>query len=173
VLDHASVTILEGERVGLVGRNGSGKSTFLQIAAGLMAPDSGEMNLRRDLVVGYMPQIFELDERTSVHANILAGAQDVLDLIHDYETAPPESARSGILLQQIEHFDGWNLEHRIKSLITQPTRTRARSGGLDVMPSLLAHVLLSILVFTASRYWNRERRSTSVCDIKSITILMI
>ena len=36
VLDHATVTILEGERVGLVGRNGSGKSTFLQIAAGVM-----------------------------------------------------------------------------------------------------------------------------------------
>jgi ABC transport system ATP-binding/permease protein len=118
VLDRASVTILEGERVGLVGRNGSGKSTFLQIAAGLMPPDSGEMNLRRDLVVGYMPQIFELDETTSVHANILAGAQRVLNLIRDYETAPPESARSGILLQQIEHFDGWKLEHRIKSLIT-------------------------------------------------------
>jgi ABC transport system ATP-binding/permease protein len=118
VLDHASVTILEGERVGLVGRNGSGKSTFLQIAAGVMLPDAGELNRRRDLVVGYMAQMFELDETASVHANILAGAQRVLDLIKEYETAPPESARSGILLQQIEHFDGWKLEHRIKSLIT-------------------------------------------------------
>jgi ABC-type multidrug transport system ATPase subunit len=44
VLDHATVTILEGERVGLVGRNGSGKSTFLQIAAGVMKPDAGEFN---------------------------------------------------------------------------------------------------------------------------------
>ena len=50
VLDGATLTILEGERVGLVGRNGSGKSTFLQIAASAMTPDSGEMNLRRDLV---------------------------------------------------------------------------------------------------------------------------
>ncbi|HEY3663373.1 MAG TPA: ATP-binding cassette domain-containing protein, partial [Chthoniobacterales bacterium] len=40
VLDQASVTILEGERIGLVGRNGSGKSTFLQIAAGVMTPDA-------------------------------------------------------------------------------------------------------------------------------------
>src|SRR6187401_943664 len=74
VLDRASVTILEGERVGLVGRNGSGKSTFLQIAAGVMGPDAGELNRRRDLAVGYMPQLFELDESTSVQANILAGA---------------------------------------------------------------------------------------------------
>jgi ATP-binding cassette subfamily F protein uup len=118
VLDQASATILEGERIGLVGRNGSGKSTFLQIAAGVMTPDAGEMNLRRDLVVGYMPQMFELDETATVHANILAGAQRVLELVAEYETAPPESARSGLLLEQIEHFDGWNLEHRIRSLIT-------------------------------------------------------
>ena len=135
VLDQASVTILEGERIGLVGRNGSGKSTFLQIAAGVMPPDAGELNRRRDLVVGYMPQMFELDETASVHANILAGAQRVLDLIEEYESAPPESARSGILLDQIGHFDGWNLEHRIRSLITNlhaPDAERAvstLSGG--------------------------------------------
>ena len=135
VLDRASVTILEGERIGLVGRNGSGKSTFLQIAAGVMPPDAGELNRRRDLVVGYMPQMFELDETASVHANILAGAQQVLGLIQEYEDAPPESARSGILLDQIAHFDGWNLEHRIKSLITNlhaPDAERAiatLSGG--------------------------------------------
>nr|MBA2586080.1 ABC-F family ATP-binding cassette domain-containing protein [Chthoniobacterales bacterium] len=112
VLDHATLTILEGERVGLVGRNGSGKSTFLQIAAGVMKPDAGEYNQRRDLVTGYMPQMFELDESATVHANILAGAQRVLDLIEEYERLPPESARSGIVLDQISHFDGWNLEHR-------------------------------------------------------------
>jgi ATPase subunit of ABC transporter with duplicated ATPase domains len=118
VLDGASLAILEGERVGLVGRNGSGKSTFLQIAAGTMPPDSGEINRRRELVVGYMPQMSELDETATVHANILAGAQPVLNLIEEYEAAPPGGARSGILLDQIGHFDGWNLEHRIKSLIT-------------------------------------------------------
>ena len=118
VLERATATILEGERVGLVGRNGSGKSTFLQIAAGVMKPDAGEFNQRRDLVVGYMPQLFELEEAATVHANILSGAQRILDLIAEYETAPAEGARSGTLLDRISHFDGWNLEHRIKSLIT-------------------------------------------------------
>ncbi|HEX3818216.1 MAG TPA: ATP-binding cassette domain-containing protein, partial [Chthoniobacterales bacterium] len=135
VLDQASLAILENERIGLVGRNGSGKSTFLQIAAGAASPDSGEMNLRRDLVVGYMPQMFALEETATVHANILAGAQQVLDLIAEYESAPAVSARSGLLLEQIEHFDGWNLEHRIKTLITNlhaPNEERAvatLSGG--------------------------------------------
>src|SRR5256885_16424780 len=57
VLDGASIAFTEGEHIGLVGRNGSGKSTFLQIAAGVAQPDSGEFSCRRDLVTGYMPQI--------------------------------------------------------------------------------------------------------------------
>src|SRR3954447_22330749 len=135
VLDRATATILEGERVGLVGRNGSGKSTFLQIAAGVARPDAGEFNQRRDLVVGYMPQMFELDEKATVHANIFSGAQRVLDLIAEYEMAPAEGARSGILLDQISHFEGWNLEHRAGSLITNlhapdPERiVKTLSGG--------------------------------------------
>src|SRR5438270_1125411 len=135
VLDRATISILEGERVGLVGRNGSGKSTFLQIAAGVMQPDAGEFVRQRDLVTGYMPQMFELDDDATVHANILAGAQRILDLIAEYETLPPESARSAIALDQIAHFDGWNLEHRAKSLITNlhapdPDRVvRHLSGG--------------------------------------------
>ncbi len=135
LLDHATLSIVEGERVGMVGRNGSGKSTFLQIAAGVMQPDAGEMVRRRDLVIGYMPQMFELDEDATVHANILAGAQVVLDLIAEYERVPAESARSAIVLDQISHFDGWNLEHRAKSLITnlhapEPERVvRQLSGG--------------------------------------------
>ena len=128
VLDHASVTILEGERVGLVGRNGSGKSTFLQIAAGVMTPDAGEFNQRRDLVVGYMPQMFELDETATVHANILAGAQRVLDLIEEYENAlPPESARSGILLQQDRAFR--RLESRASDQEPDHQSARARAGA--------------------------------------------
>jgi ATP-binding cassette subfamily F protein uup len=118
VLDRATVTIHAGERVGLVGRNGSGKSTFLRIAAGVLEPDSGQFTCRRDLVAGYLPQVFDLDESGSVHANIRAGAQHILGLIAEYESAATHSARSGQLLTQIEHFDGWNLEHRIRNLIT-------------------------------------------------------
>ena len=118
VLDHATVTIVEGERVGLVGRNGSGKSTFLQLIAGAAAPDSGRITLRRDLVTGYMPQVFDLDDAATVHDSILSGAQRILDLISEYERLPPESAQSGLLLEQIQHADGWNLEHRIRSLVS-------------------------------------------------------
>ncbi|MBA2433445.1 MAG: ATP-binding cassette domain-containing protein [Chthoniobacterales bacterium] len=117
VLDGATLSISERERVGLVGRNGSGKSTFLQIVGGARTPDSGEVTLRRDLVTAYMPQVFDLDDSATVHANILGGAQHIADLIEQYENASAESSLSSTLLEQIEIADGWNLEHRIQSLI--------------------------------------------------------
>ena len=118
VLDGATIAFTEGEHIGLVGRNGSGKSTFLQIAAGVARADSGEFSCRRDLVTGYMPQVSGLDDTTTVHANILNGAQRILDLIAEYERVPGDSPLSATLLDQIGEADGWNLEHRIKSLIT-------------------------------------------------------
>src|SRR5437868_3794139 len=65
VLDDATIAFTEGEHIGLVGRNGSGKSTFLQIAAGVAQADSGEFTRRRDLVTGYMPQVSGLDDATN------------------------------------------------------------------------------------------------------------
>ena len=118
VLDGATIAFTEGEHIGLVGRNGSGKSTFLQIAADVAQADQGEFTRRRDLVTGYMPQVSGLDDATTVHANIVSGAQRILDLITEYERVPGDSPLSATLLDQISEADGWNLEHRIKSLIT-------------------------------------------------------
>jgi ABC transport system ATP-binding/permease protein len=118
VLDQATLTIHEGERVGLVGRNGSGKSTFLQIAAGSLKPDAGEFVRRRDLVTGYMPQALALDESATVFNNIQAGAQQILDLTAEFETLRSDSPRSATLLDQINHFDGWQIENRIKMLVS-------------------------------------------------------
>src|SRR5437763_2177461 len=118
VLNGATIAFREGEHIGLVGRNGSGKSTFLQIAAGVAQAGPGEFTRRRDLVTGYMPQISGLNDAATVHANILTGAQRILDLIAEYERVPGDSALSATLLDQISEADGWNLEHRIKSLIT-------------------------------------------------------
>ena len=66
VLDATTLGIQEGERLGLVGRNGAGKTTFLHILAGLQAPDSGEVSRQRDLVVSYLPQDFMLDAQKNV-----------------------------------------------------------------------------------------------------------
>lgn len=117
ILDHANLAIEENGRVGMVGRNGVGKSTFLKILAGLQSPDAGEITRRRDLTIGYLPQQFALDPALTVAENIRSGANHVLDLIAQFEALPPESNRHAQLEQRIQMLDGWGLDHRIETAI--------------------------------------------------------
>ena len=86
VLNELTLSIGEQDRIGMVGRNGSGKSTFLRILAGLQEADSGEITKRRGLMIGYLPQEFSLNPSLNVEENVRSGAQHILDLIHDFET---------------------------------------------------------------------------------------
>ena len=119
VLDRASLSIHEGDRMGLVGRNGSGKSTFLRILAGILEPDSGTVARRRGLVVGYLPQEFALNPELNVIENIRTGAQYVLDLIAEFESLPGDSGRHHELEDQIERLDGWTLDNRIATAMSK------------------------------------------------------
>lgn len=114
ILDNASLAIHEGDLIGLVGRNGTGKSTFLKILSGFMEPDSGEVVKRNGLVLGYLPQDFLLDFTKTVYENILEGAHDVLSVLREYESLPYDSPKKHILEEKILHLDGWNLDNRIK-----------------------------------------------------------
>src|SRR6185369_16587112 len=114
VLDAATLGIEEGDRIGLVGRNGCGKTTFLKLLAGLQSPDSGTITRRRDLVVSYLPQDFMLDAAKSVYENIRDGAQHVLNLIAEFESLPHDSRRHEELEHRIAALDGWTLDTRIQ-----------------------------------------------------------
>jgi ATP-binding cassette subfamily F protein uup len=115
VLKSATVSIHQSDRIGLIGNNGSGKTTLLKIIAGVMEADSGSIERRRDIVVGYLSQDFQLDQTKSVYENIVEGAHDVIDRLREYESLPYTSARRHVLEQEIHHRDGWNLENRIET----------------------------------------------------------
>jgi ATP-binding cassette subfamily F protein uup len=118
ILDKAALSIHEGDRIGMVGRNGSGKSTFLKIIAGLMKPDAGEIVRTRDLTTGYLSQEFTLDETKTVYENVREGARHILDLIAEYETLAGDSTRADDLEHRIAKLDGWNLDYRIKEALS-------------------------------------------------------
>ena len=118
LLDGVTLAVSAGEKVGLVGRNGCGKTSLLKILTGQQAADSGEISLRRSLRVGYLPQEFELDLSLSVFDNIAAGAADLVEAIRRYEHGEGSDAELSELLHLIDHADGWNLESRIKSIST-------------------------------------------------------
>ena len=135
LLDGVTVAISAGEKVGLVGRNGCGKTSLLKILANENQADSGETSARRGLRIGYLPQEFELDPVLSVYDNIAAGAADVASAVTRYENGDGSESELADLLTLIEHTDGWNLDARIKALsnalFTPPleSETGPLSGG--------------------------------------------
>jgi ABC transport system ATP-binding/permease protein len=135
ILDNVTLGIQEGERIGLVGRNGCGKTTFLKILAGLQAPDSGEVTRMRNLVVSYLPQDFMLDATKNVYENVRDGAQHVLDLIAEFEGLPHDSKRHEELEHRIMALDGWTVDRRIEIALAHlncppaDRRIESLSGG--------------------------------------------
>ena len=118
VLNGATLAFEEGDRVGLVGRNGCGKTTFLKIIAGLLAPDSGTVTTRRDLVISYLPQDFTLDSEKTAYENVRAGARHVLDCIAEFEALPVDSPRHANLEARIVALDGWSVDRRIETAMS-------------------------------------------------------
>ena len=118
LLDGVTLAVSAGEKVGLVGRNGCGKTSLLKILTGSQSADSGEISIRRGLRIGYLPQEFELDLELSVHENIAAGAADIVEAIRRYEQGDGSEAELADLLHLIDHADGWNLDARIKATAT-------------------------------------------------------
>lgn len=118
LLEEVTLAVSAGEKVGLVGRNGCGKTSLLKILAGVERPDSGDLSLRRGLRMGYLPQEFELDPSKTVLENIQAGAADLMECITRYEAGQGSEAELAEMLHQIEAADGWNLDARIRATAT-------------------------------------------------------
>ena len=118
VLDRATLALEETDRIGLVGRNGCGKTTFLRILAGLQNPDHGEVTRRRNLVISYLAQDLAFDPAKSVAQNIREGARHVLDLITEFESLPVASKRHEELEHRIAALEGWSLDRRIESAMS-------------------------------------------------------
>src|SRR5437868_11553809 len=115
LLQSVTLSVAPGEKVGLVGRNGSGKTSLLRILAGHQEADSGDVARRRGLRIGYLPQEFELNGQLTVRENIEAGAADLMDWLQRYQSGHSTDAEMAVLLNQIESVDGWNLQTRINA----------------------------------------------------------
>ena len=115
LLESVTLSVAPGEKVGLVGRNGCGKTSLLRILAGHQEPDAGEIARRRGLRIGYLPQEFELAPELTVRQNIEAGAADLMDWLHRYQLGAGSEAELAGLLNQIESVDGWNFQARLKA----------------------------------------------------------
>jgi len=147
LLDAASLQIEAGERVCVIGRNGTGKSTLLQIVSGGLAQDAGSVWRQPGLRIGRLAQDAPLDDSRPVFDVVADGLGDLGDLVKAYHHAAVEVAESGgaadnaaalerlgTLQQELEERDGWRLEQRVEMVLARlhlPTEARVDtlSGG--------------------------------------------
>src|SRR5260221_10133377 len=115
LLEQVTLSVAPGEKVGLVGRNGCGKTSLLRILTGHQSADAGEVARRRGLRIGYLPQEFELDGNLTVRQNIEAGASDLIEWLRRYESGEGTDAELSSLLNRIDSADGWKLQARINA----------------------------------------------------------
>ena len=131
LLDHADFSLESGERVGLIGRNGAGKSSLLRILAGLERPDDGDVQRQQGLHTAFVAQDPVLDEAATVFESVQAGLADVIALIDAYTHGHGDLDS---LQGRIEAHDGWNWRQRVDETLHRlhldpEARIGALSGG--------------------------------------------
>ena len=114
LLDGADFSLAAGERVGLIGRNGTGKSSLLRILAGLDQPDDGTLHRQQGLVTAYVPQEPELQGHATVFEAVQQGLAPVLALMAQYESGAGDL---DALQTQIEAADGWQWRQRVAATL--------------------------------------------------------
>ena len=154
ILDHIDLGIDKGERICLVGRNGTGKSTLLKLLSKQNKPDEGEINYSQGIRVGELRQDVPVSIDGSVYDVVAEGVGELGKVITEWHHCilaiaedPSALKQMEILQQKIEAQNGWNIEQRISSTISlrklpSDEKFDALSGGLK-RRTLLAQALVS------------------------------
>ena len=145
LLDHVDLVVEAGSRIGLIGRNGAGKSSLLKLLAGTALPDDGRIWRQPGLRIGYVVQEPELDSTHTVFEATVAGLGDLSRILADYHAAAhaPELAagdeqaleRMQAAQELLERHNGWQIEHRVETVLSrlsleQDVRIETLSGGM-------------------------------------------
>ena len=129
LLDRTDFSLEEHERIGLIGRNGTGKTSLLKILAGLEKPDDGTMQLQQNMRLAYVAQEPFLDLNATVFEVVSLGVAGAINLIDAYSQG---NGDLDALQDAIEAQDGWNWEQRVaETLHRLRLEADARVGSLS------------------------------------------
>jgi ATP-binding cassette subfamily F protein uup len=149
LLDHADFSLEAGERVGLIGRNGAGKSSLLKIVADLSKPDDGLVTRQQGLTSVYVPQEPEFETDDTVFDAVAAGLTHARTLLDEYDAVANQLAdepegqehdslmsRMNTLQSALDHADAWNWSTRVSTTLQQiglngEARVGSLSGGMQ------------------------------------------
>ena len=148
VLKNISLSYFYGAKIGVLGLNGSGKSSLLKIMAGLDTEFSGETILSKGLTVGYLEQEPLVDSQKTVEEIVKEGVKKTVDLLNEYEKISEEFAnpmsddemdrlieKQGRIQEKLDHMEAWDLDSKLKmamdALRCPPGETQCNviSGG--------------------------------------------
>ncbi len=156
LLDDVDFELKRGEKVGLLGRNGAGKTTFLNVLAGKIEPDSGERWLRPGTRLAWLRQALPEANDETVYDVVAAGLPEAgallaryHHLLHDAEDSgqTPDLDALAKVQEQLEAVDGWTLQTRVETTLSQlgldgDAKMASLSGGWRRRVAL-AHALVS------------------------------
>jgi ATP-binding cassette ChvD family protein len=123
ILDDVTLSFLPGAKIGVVGPNGTGKSTLLKIMAGAEQPSNGEARLLPGYTVGLLAQEPQLNETKTVLGNVEEGVAETKKLLDEYNEIAEKLAtdysdelleQMGKLQEQLDHKDAWDLDSQLE-----------------------------------------------------------
>jgi ATP-binding cassette subfamily F protein uup len=157
LLDHAEFSLEAGERVGLIGRNGTGKSSLLKVIAGSFRLDDGLLVMQQGIKISYVEQEPQFSPDMTVYAAVGEGLADVQALLDEYDSVTGQlgGADDATLLDRMHELqirldatDAWNLGNRIETTLHRLNLNRdsvmsTLSGGMKKRVALACALVMN------------------------------
>ncbi|MEZ5106618.1 MAG: ABC-F family ATP-binding cassette domain-containing protein [Draconibacterium sp.] len=121
LFENISFTIFEGQKVALIAKNGTGKSTLLNLLAGKDSPDSGKITITNDIEIGYFEQIPKLNPFHTILEEIFESDNEKLRTVKEFELAVEQNNQEKIsqISSKMDELNAWDFEVEIKQILTE------------------------------------------------------
>jgi ATP-binding cassette subfamily F protein uup len=121
LFDNISFTIFEHQKIALIARNGTGKTTLMELLAGNDTPESGQITRTGDIRIGYLKQIPDLDENNTVFEAVFQSGDIIVETIRNFEEALRLNHKDEITkyTELMERHHAWDYEVKVKQILTQ------------------------------------------------------
>ncbi|WP_286760392.1 ABC-F family ATP-binding cassette domain-containing protein [Salegentibacter sp. UBA1130] len=120
LFEDISFGINEGQKVGFIAKNGTGKTSLLDILAGFDAPDAGKVVYRKDITTAFLPQEPNLDPNLTVEETIFSSDNEILNIINRYEKAlknPDDAEAYQKAFEEMDAAQAWDFETQYKQIL--------------------------------------------------------
>ncbi|MGN0231036.1 MAG: ABC-F family ATP-binding cassette domain-containing protein [Muribaculaceae bacterium] len=119
IFEDININLSEGDKVGIIAKNGIGKTTLMNIIMGRETFDSGKITFRNDIKVGYLEQLPEFDPESTIIEACLSGNDIANSVVRQYELALEKGEDLTDLIVEMDSADAWDLEDRFKQFLTE------------------------------------------------------